>query len=278
MKRVIVVTALIGSMIACSKAMENSEPILTPEDQAKLFQEKNISDFGLAGTKKLALTFDDGPTPGVTDKLLDILAKERIQATFFLVGRNIPGREKLLKRMRNEGHIIANHSMRHLSLRGNKFMSEPENVIPEIEEAHDLIRPYLKGNHRLYFRAPHGAWSVQHPWHLNQIPKLKPYIGPVFWNIGGEMVPRPMKNASYSVTAETIQAAADWHCWSLKVSVAACYAGYMKEIAAKQGGVVLMHDVNIRTVEMVRAMIPVLKRRGYEFISLDDIDRLAFYQ
>lgn len=277
MKRVILTLAVFSSLIACTKTTDGGISNLSPEEQAKLFQERNIYDFGLRGTKKLVLTFDDGPTRGVTDKLLDVLAEERVQATFFMVGRNIPNNEDLLLRMRNEGHILANHSMRHSSLRDPSFLNDPEKVIWEIGKAHDLIAPYIKGSQRLYFRAPHGAWSQNHPYYLNKISKLRPYIGPVFWTIGGEMNPRPVKNATYDATPETIRTAADWHCWSLRVSVATCYAGYMKEIETHKGGVILFHDKNINTVKMVKMMIPELKRRGYEFISLDDLRSLDQY-
>jgi len=277
MKRVVLALAVCSSLIACSKTTDDGFLSLSPDEQAQLFQERNIADFGLRGTKKLVLTFDDGPTPGVTDVLLDVLAKERVQATFFMVGRNIPGNEKLLLRMRNEGHILANHSMRHISLSKNEFIDDPDKVIWEIEKTHDLIAPYMKASQRLYFRAPHGAWSKFHPYYLNKISKLQPYIGPIFWTIGGEMNPRPVKGTPYDVTSETIRSAADWHCWSLRVSVATCYAGYMNEIERHQGGVILFHDKNINTVKMVQLMIPELKRRGYEFISLDDVQNLDKY-
>lgn len=270
-KKVALALTLCSSLVACTNGVDSDDiSHLSPEEQARLFQERNIVESGLKSTKQLVLTFDDGPTPGVTDKLLDILARERVQATFFMVGQNVPGREHLLKRMRADGHILANHTMRHVALRG-EISQNPKALIREVAQAHDLIAPYMNPGQNLYFRAPHGSWSVLNAGHLNSVARLRDYVGPVFWDIGGEMIPRVQKGVPYSVTPQTIQAAADWHCWSLKVSVETCLAGYLKEIEAKKGGVVLFHDKNINTVKMVEKLIPILKRRGYDFISLDDV-------
>lgn len=63
--------------------------------------------------KKIYLTFDDGPIPGVTEKLLDVLKEQNIKATFFVVGKEIPEREHILKRIYNEGHTIGLHTYNH---------------------------------------------------------------------------------------------------------------------------------------------------------------------
>jgi peptidoglycan/xylan/chitin deacetylase (PgdA/CDA1 family) len=61
----------------------------------------------------LALTFDDGPDPIKTPQILDILARNQVHATFFLVGREVPGHEDLVLRAHEEGHEIGNHSWNH---------------------------------------------------------------------------------------------------------------------------------------------------------------------
>jgi peptidoglycan/xylan/chitin deacetylase (PgdA/CDA1 family) len=60
------------------------------------------------------LTFDDGPTPGVTDRVLDILNAHQAKATFFCVGRHAASEPTLIERMRNEGHALGNHTWEHL--------------------------------------------------------------------------------------------------------------------------------------------------------------------
>ena len=59
------------------------------------------------------LTFDDGPTKGVTEKVLTILKKYNAKATFFCIGRNVVKNPDILLRITNEGHSIGNHSMTH---------------------------------------------------------------------------------------------------------------------------------------------------------------------
>lgn len=63
--------------------------------------------------RKIYLTFDDGPIPGVTEKLLNVLKEQNIKATFFIVGKEIPGREDILKRIYSEGHTIGLHTYNH---------------------------------------------------------------------------------------------------------------------------------------------------------------------
>jgi len=75
----------------------------------------------------IALTFDDGPHPVFTARILDAIQKEDVQATFFCIGKNIAGNEPLMKRIKNEGHIIGNHSYSHafwFDMFGSKRMLE----------------------------------------------------------------------------------------------------------------------------------------------------------
>jgi len=67
---------------------------------------------GPRSRKRIALTFDDGPS-GYTGRVIDILNRYRADGTFFVVGRNIPGRTRLLRRMHTGGHEIGNHSLNH---------------------------------------------------------------------------------------------------------------------------------------------------------------------
>ena len=66
-------------------------------------------------SKTVYLTFDDGPVPGVTDKVLDILSAYQIKATFFCIGDNVVKHNNLFSRIQNEGHAIGNHTFHHLN-------------------------------------------------------------------------------------------------------------------------------------------------------------------
>ena len=64
---------------------------------------------------KIYLTFDDGPTPEVTEWVLDVLKNHDIKATFFCIGNNIEKHPELFKKVQSEGHTIANHTFNHLN-------------------------------------------------------------------------------------------------------------------------------------------------------------------
>src|ERR1700722_16764550 len=68
---------------------------------------------GDAGRMKVALTFDDGPDPDATPKLLELLSREKIVATFFCIGKKAAAHPELTARIAAEGHLLANHSFRH---------------------------------------------------------------------------------------------------------------------------------------------------------------------
>src|SRR5499426_2554329 len=65
------------------------------------------------GAKELVLTFDDGPWPGTTSKVLDALKSECVRATFFLLGRNAAAHPQLARRALSEGHTVGHHSYSH---------------------------------------------------------------------------------------------------------------------------------------------------------------------
>lgn len=102
----------------------------------------------------MALTFDDGPDPDVTPRILDILARERVKATFFMVGNHVGGREYLVRRAYAEGHEIGNHSWSHASF----TKLSPADVEMQLRLTQEAIMaagvpaPHL-------FRPPYGAFN-----------------------------------------------------------------------------------------------------------------------
>jgi peptidoglycan-N-acetylglucosamine deacetylase len=101
--------------------------------------------------KRVTLTFDNGPTPGITDSVLNILAARRIQTTFFIVGEKLlnSSDRALTTRAHAEGHWIGNHSMTHSTPLGEKpdaeyarrEIEETQNLIGELAHADKLFRP-----------------------------------------------------------------------------------------------------------------------------------------
>lgn len=106
-------------------------------------------------TRKVTLTFDNGPYVGATDRLLDILGKYGISATFFLVGQRLaePGTRDLAARTVREGHWIGHHSMRHLIPLG--MSEDPDHPAKEIGEADAAVKDFAHPNK--FFRPPGKA-------------------------------------------------------------------------------------------------------------------------
>ena len=231
------------------------------------FQETNIYRSGLQGTKTLALTFDDGPS-AFSNELLDALAQNNVKATFFVVGSRVRYHPEVMERMAREGHVIANHSFTHARL-GRRYAATPELLITEIGNTQAAIQPYVRPGQGLYFRAPYGVWRRVHADYLNQDPVLKYYVGPVYWDIGGDI--------SYDDEGR-LRSAADWDCWSQNLTAEQCGQGYMHEIHRKNGGIVLMHDIRERSIWMVKAILPQLVAEGYRFVTLDQVPEFNKYK
>ena len=103
---------------------------------------------------EIALTFDDGPHPVYTKKLLDGLRKRGVKATFFLIGENIEGNEELVKQMAEDGHLIGNHTWSHADI---TKMSDKQ-ACEEITKTSELVRSIV-GYDTEYIRPPFGAWN-----------------------------------------------------------------------------------------------------------------------
>ena len=108
--------------------------------------------------KKVYLTFDDGPTTKVTPKILDILKKENIPATFFVVGKHVKENPNLVKRAFDEGHFIANHGYNH----NNKLLyKNDESFLNEILDTDkEIAKAVGVDNYTSHiFRFPNGFCS-----------------------------------------------------------------------------------------------------------------------
>jgi peptidoglycan-N-acetylglucosamine deacetylase len=121
---------------------------------------------------ELALTFDDGPNPGWTPRLLDILAGHNVRATFFMVGKFAKAESELARRVADAGHLIGNHTWGHPDL----SRTRPADVLNELTRTSDLLAQ-ITGKPIRYFRPPFGA---RRPYTL----KLARQLGliPVTWN------------------------------------------------------------------------------------------------
>jgi peptidoglycan-N-acetylglucosamine deacetylase len=95
-------------------------------------------------TRRVTLTFDNGPTPGVTERVLDILEQARLRSTFFVIGRNLdkPGSAGLMKQAHAAGHWIGNHTLSHTVALGDR--PERDYAVSEIEGAQSRIGSFAR--------------------------------------------------------------------------------------------------------------------------------------
>ena len=101
---------------------------------------------------ELALTFDDGPTPAWTPRLLDILSSNDVRATFFLMGSHAQAEPELTRRIVTAGHLIGNHSWSHLNL----ALTAAKRVEEELARTSEALEQ-ITGVAVKYFRPPFGA-------------------------------------------------------------------------------------------------------------------------
>ncbi len=129
-----------------SKAVVSEQVIRPAQDMVIVQSRPNPRD------KLVALTFDDGPWPGQTDKILNILKREEVRATFFMLGVRVKLAPELARRVAEEGNQVANHSLGHRLL----TTSKPKEIRRQIRGGADTIYE-ATGVLPTWFRPPYGA-------------------------------------------------------------------------------------------------------------------------
>jgi len=188
--------------------------------------------------KKLALTFDDGPNDPYTLRLLDLLAKRDVQATFFLIGRYAKQRPDIVREIARRGHVIGNHTFTHPRL---IFLSAAR-VRQEIVQCREAITEAV-GEHSNLFRPP---WGGRRPGTFRLVRQLG--LEPIMWNVTGY----------------------DWNAPSVE------YIEQKVASKIRGGNVVLLHDGGhaafgadrSKTVEAVDRLLTRYKSEGCDFVSI----------
>lgn len=189
-----------------------------------------------ASKPMVALTFDDGPGP-YTGRLLDCLQKNKAKATFFLVGGNVPSYGSTVKRMADLGMELGNHSYNHVKL----TTLTASAIRSEIENTNRNIRN-AAGKSPTLCRLPYGD-GHKNSYVLNALG-----MPSVFWSID------PRDWANVGNPQHTINEVLN---------------------NVKSGDIILMHDVHLSTVQAAEKIIPELKRRGYQMVT---VSQLAKYK
>lgn len=114
---------------------------------------------GPAGSRKIALTFDDGPLPPYSQQILDILRSKNAKATFFVCGKDAERHPEILRRICSEGHAIGNHTWSHPYL----YFMDRAKCAEEIDRTQKVIEE-ATGRAPRFFRPPYGArWFGLYP-------------------------------------------------------------------------------------------------------------------
>ena len=182
--------------------------------------------------KTIALTFDDGPGP-YTEKLLDILDKYDAKATFFLIGSKVSARANTLRRMQSRGHQLGNHSWSHPEL--NKISAE--QLASEIDQTNNAIKQAV-GTKPNIIRPPYGAFNRAVLEQFRQ---------------------RGMSAVVWSVDTR------DWADRNSEIVCSRAVAG------ARNGAVILMHDIHPTSVNAVPCVLNSLKQQGYSFVTVQNL-------
>ena len=125
--------------------------------------------------RKIALTFDDGPHPQWTPRLLDGLRERDVQATFFLIGMYAAQYPQIVERMDREGHLIGNHTYHHVRL----DQGDAKEMRREIRDTDQAIY-LITGKHTDYVRPPFGVWNEELGEEMEVLPILWT-IDPLDW-------------------------------------------------------------------------------------------------
>jgi peptidoglycan-N-acetylglucosamine deacetylase len=209
---------------------------------------------------KIALTFDDGPDPDWTPKILDILAAEKVKATFFIVGQNGQANPGLVKRIYAEGHEIGNHSFTHPNLG-----EVPLRITDlELNTTQRLIES-LTGHSTRLFRAPYfGDAEPRTPDEIEPTIQAQ-NLG--YISVGLHLDPDDWKLKNDDGTPHTAAQMVD---------------DVIKQAAVntpeERGEVVLMHDSGgdrSATVEALPIIIHKLREQHYEFTTLEDLANMS---
>jgi len=191
--------------------------------------------------KKAALTFDDGPNGRYTLKILDTLKKHKVKACFFLLGKNAEYYPHIAERIKEQGHLIGNHtySHRHLKRLG------PKGILWQMEKAEAVYKNILNLKMK-FFRPPYGEYN--------------------------KAVEKIIKSKGYTLVGWG-PSAGDWENPSPEIIVERITS------QAKDGSIILLHDgasirhgeSRINTVRALPEIIRILKDKGFRLVRLDKL-------
>ncbi|TRZ46381.1 polysaccharide deacetylase family protein [Robertkochia solimangrovi] len=189
-----------------------------------------------ADEKEVYLTFDDGPTPGVTDFVLNELDKVNAKATFFCIGRNIKEYPELFREIIDRGHHIGNHTYHH----ENALKSDHKSYMDSVRKTGDIISEYTgKDANTKLFRPPYGKITT---------------------GITNQLIAD-----NYSIIMFDVLSAD----FDQKIDPEKCYMNVMRNTA--KGSIIVFHD-SLKAADRLKPSLPRilndLREEGYRFMAI----------
>lgn len=204
-----------------------------------------INRWGGAPTKKIVLTFDDGPDPVYTPAILDVLKKYHVPATFFVVGTNAENQPDLLRRIVSEGHEVGSHTYFHPNIAeiSSYHLTLELNTVQRLLES-------LVGKGTLLFRPPYA--EDLEPETPDQVEPTKVSSDLGYYTIGMHIDPTDWGNVGVDTIVQRIYAQAE----------------------SGNNHIILLHDAGgdrRQTVEALPLIIEKMQKEGYEFTTVADL-------
>ncbi|MFI3171883.1 MAG: polysaccharide deacetylase family protein [Eubacteriales bacterium] len=239
-QRIFFVTVAIVFIVALQDIIEIEDTVLTNNSlsSTSVSSTSVLNDVDTDGhvqnleTKKIALTFDDGPSDmdGGTEYLLDGLLERGVKATFFVLGERAEVNPIIMSRIVDEGHLIGNHTYSHIDL----SILTKEQLLQELEKTNEIVKE-LTGVTIEYMRPPYGAWDKEQEEWIDMIP--------VLWTIDS----------------------LDWATNNVEEIVNKVVT------EAEENDIILMHDCYKSSSEAAFQIIDILQNQGFEFVTVEEL-------
>jgi peptidoglycan/xylan/chitin deacetylase (PgdA/CDA1 family) len=182
----------------------------------------------------VAMTFDDGPHPSLTPKLLDILKERNIKCTFFLIGQNVKAYPQIVRRIIAEGHEIGAHTYTHCSLTSRS----DAQIRSELQRSEEVLMTAANYRPQL-IRPPYGAINTR----IKQLMFSEFGYSTIMWSVDPQ----------------------DWRRPGVSVVTSRLVSG------ARPGAIMLAHDIHPPTIQAVPAMFDQLLAKGYQFVTVSQL-------
>jgi len=236
----------------------------------------------IIGQNKLVLTFDDGPHPVYTSQILDLLKEYQVKATFFVLTYKFnKSNKEILKRILNEGHIIASHDHEH---NRNDYVTQTKfenNLEKSLLLIRDLYKEVGIKQPGFWFRFPYAMYGgAQSYHHMNSIQDigLKLFgnncINFAFWDIdSGDWIPKlSSKQVFQNIKAHIVGGA--YTTYTVRNGDILQRSATIEN--PLHGGVILQHDIQKRTVNATRLLLEYAKKNKIKIVELNSLPEFSY--